>query len=528
MLWLALWPLLSAAAPAGDPAKTALLGVFPWLPRLDWTHAWPWLVQLLARTSFFQVTATSGAAHLLLVLFGLAFIITLSAGHIGRNVMRTRLTAGNLRALLTLILLFAALSGIIFLFVPGLMSQDMFLYGLYGRLVTVYHVNPYTAMLTLFKHDLLQPGLAGSDPNILGNAAPGPVWMDICIVASLLSGASAANMIVVFRLLGLLAHIANIGLIWLILAKHKPETRVSAAVLYAWNPLVLLMAANAMHLDIFLVLFIFLAIFTMQRRSFMLGWVFLILAALINLLALLLLPLFLRLLAKELQGKRVGQKFLWWSGIISLTVVVVALAYLPYWQGWGIEGILANVRQTFLQDSAVNSLNAVLQRLPVHLPGALAWLAAPHNWTLLAAMAIACLLLLGLWLTDTISMAITFSSWILLALFALLPQYWPWFALLPLALALCSASRRTIILAQLFTLGALVSLYALLWQPVWSGLALLTVGLPVLLWGWTLFFTATWDMLHANNEPAPAPAATSRLSRRGLSWPSRPPRGKQA
>lgn len=524
ILWLALAPLLSLITPAGDPAKTALLRAFSWLPRLYWTNALPGIVQLLARALFFQVTTTAGAAHLLLVLLGLSYIAALIAGRTGSNVMRSRLTAGNMRGLLALILLFAALAGCILLIVPGIMPQDMFLYGIYGRLVTVYHVNPYTAALALFKDDPVQQALTGSVPNTLSGAAPGPVWMDICIIASLLAGASAANVIIIFRLLGLLAHLANTGLIWLILAKHKPESRASAAILYAWNPLVLLLAVNGMHLDVFLILFFLLAIFTMQRRSFMLGWIFLILAALINLLALLVLPLFLRVLAREVQGKRADYKFLWWSGITALSVVVVALAYLPYWQGWGIDGILANARQTFLQDSAVNSLNAVLQRLPVHLPGAFAWLAAPHHWTLLAAIAVACILLFGAWLTDSVRMAIAFSSWIMLALLALLPQYWPWYALLPLTLALCSASRRAITLAQLLALGALASLYALLWQPVWSGLALLTIGLPVLIWGWALFFTATWDMLHANTGSAPANAA-QRPGRRGFSWPSRPPRG---
>lgn len=523
ILWLALSPLLSAVTPAADPAKQALSGVFPWLPRFFWTNSWPWLVQLLARSSFFQITNTAGAAHLLLLLLGLSFLVSLLAGRAGRNVMRTRLTAGNVRGLLALILLFAALSGTILLIVPGLVAQDMFVYGLYGRLVTIYHVNPYTAALSLFQHDVLQQAVFGSVPHTLSGAAPGPLWMDVSIVASLLAGASAANTLVIFRLLGLLAHMANAGLIWSIMAKRKPEMRVSSTVLYAWNPLVLLMSVSGMHLEVFLVLCILLAIFTLQRRSFALGWVFLIVAVLINLLAILLLPPFLRLLAREQHGKRAGQAFFWWVSIISLTVIVIALAYLPYWENGGVTGILSNAQQTFLQESAANSLNAVLQRLPIHLPGALAWLAVSSHWTLLAAIAVACLLLLGVWLTDSLDMAISFSGWIMLALFVLLPQYWPWYALLPLALALCSASRRTVLLAQLLVVGALVSLYALLWQPVWPGLALLTVGLPVLLWGWTLFFSATWEMLHASDEASPAPPAAA-SGRRGLSWPSRPPR----
>jgi len=526
ILWIAIYPLLAAATPANDAAKKALVDFVPDLLRLSWVSAWPWLVQWLARAPLFQIMATparggpaggAGAANLLLLLLSVSFVLALIAGRIGRTIMRERLTASNIRSLLTIIILFTVFFGLTLLFIPGVMSQDMFLYGLYGRLVTVYHVNPYTTALSLYPHDLLQQGLSSS----IANALPGPVWMDMCIVISLLSGTSVAHVIIGFRALGLVSHVANALLIWLILAKQKPEMRVSATILYAWNPLVLLLAVSGMHLEIVLILFILLAIFTFQRKSFTLGWVFLIMAALINLLALLLLPLFLRLLAKEAWSRRTGTRLLWWLGVIGVTALVAILAYLPYWQGWGITGILANARQVFLQDNAVNSLDAALRGLPVHLPGALAWLAMPHHWALLAAIVIGCLLLLGVWLTDTIHLAIVFSGWIWLMLFVLLPTYWPWYALLPLTLALCSTSRRTLLLALLLTLGALLSLYALLWQPAWPGLALLSVGLPALIWGWTLFFTATWEMLHAASEPEPSRAANSRPARRGLSRPAR-------
>lgn len=526
ILWIAIYPLLAAATPADDAAKRALFDAVPWLPTLSWVQAWPWLVQWLARTPLFHIATTptssgpsggAGAANLLLLLLGLSFFLALLAGRIGRTVMRERLTAGNIRALLAISLFFTLCFGISLLFIPGIMSQDMFLYGLYGRLVTVYHVNPYTASLPLYTHDILRQGISGG----ISNGLPGPVWMDISIVVALLSGANVAHVIIGFRALGLIAHVANAILIWLILAKQKPELRVSATILYAWNPLVLLLAANGMHLDIVLILFILLAIFTFQRKSFMLGWVFLIMAALINLLALLLLPLFLRLMAKETRASRPGARLFRWLGITGITALVVILAYLPYWQGWDMTGILANARQVFLQSNAVNSLDSALRTLPIHLPAALVWLAMPYHWTLLAAITVGCLLLLGIWLADTVHLVILFSSWIWLVLLALLPAYWPWYALLPLALALCSTSRRTLLLAILLALGALLGLYALLWQPAWPGLALLSVGLPVLIWGWTLFFSATWEMLHTAAEPAPTGAVNSRPPRRGLSRPSR-------
>jgi len=67
--------------------------------------------------------------------------------------------------------------------------------------------------------------------------------------------------------------------------------------------------------------------------------------------------------------------------------------------------------------------------------------------------------------------------------------------LLPLALAIISTSRTTVQLAILLTMGAALEYYFLLWPKVWPNLALVTIGLPLLIWGWTLFYTTTWLMM---------------------------------
>ncbi len=121
-----------------------------------------------------------------------------------------------------------------------------------------------------------------------------------------------------------------------------------------------------------------------------------------------------------------------------------------------------------------------LLNLPIKLPPFVAWLAMPHHWTLFAAIAVVCFLLLGLWLSDVLEFLLLFSSMIFLSLLLLLPTYWPEYVLIPLALALCSFSWRTILLAVLLTAGAYLSYYFWLWQPVWPAQGLVTIGLPLL------------------------------------------------
>jgi hypothetical protein len=518
LLFLAFYPLLAGAAPSNDAGKQALLGLFPWLPRLYWTS--PAMQQLLAHLPAFDLSNAGGNANVLLLLLIISFVLTLLAAQVGRRVLREKLSLSSGRTLFSVIFILTVLFGIAFAFAPAAMTHEMFLYGTYGRLITAYHVNPLAVNLTAFPHDLLQKGL------IQGKAVvptSGPAWIDISIPIVLLARDSVANVLLGFRLIGLMAHLVNALLIWLILAKLKPELRVGATVLYAWNPLVLLLSIAGMHQDAMVVLFILLAIVFFQRNSPILGWVLVLLAVLVNMLCLLLLPLVFTLLPKETRPFPTGRRVLWWLLLIGVSALVLVLAYAPYWQDWGISGLLGSLQHTFFQDSAVNSVDAVLLNLPIKMPVWLAWMTAPHHWTILAAITVGCLLLLGCWLADKVEFVVLFCGWVMLALLVLLPVYWPWFMLLPLALALCSTNGRTLSLVLMLTAGALLSYYFLLWQPTWTGQALVTIALPMIVWGWLLFFVSTWSMLRAREQEA-QPVAVQRSSHSGMSRPTFPSR----
>jgi fatty acid desaturase len=143
---------------------------------------------------------------------------------------------------------------------------------------------------------------------------------------------------------------------------------------------------------------------------------------------------------------------------------------------------------------------------------------------------VGCILLFALWFADTVELVLLFSSWLLVLLLILMPIYWPWYVIPPLALALCSTSRGAGLLMVLLTLGALLGSFFLVGSASWSAHALLTVGLPFLLWGWLLFFTSTWQMARPEEEEEseqqarimPSFSRAPWLSR--PSWPSRPER----
>lgn len=520
LLYLALYPLLDGAIPDHEAAKQALLGAFPWLAHLYWTE-WTPAARLISYLAPFNMNTSAGFANLLLMGLALAFVILLIAARVGRKAAREHLTRRDTNLLLWAIMPLTALLSVIFLFAPAVMWPQVFEYGLYGRMVTIIHVNPYAPLHVILPTNLLYNVIAGGQ---VGLAPYGPLWLDLTLPVTLLARDSVANILIGFRLFGLLVHLANTLLLWQILGRLRAERRIAGTLLYAWNPVVLLLGIAEMHYELVVILFVLLASYFYLRRAFLLGWICVVLATLMNPLCLLLLPLFLRILSKEMRIMQRGQRALWWLLLIGLSLIIAGLAYYPYWLGQGIAIITTQLRQAFLPATAINSLNAAIQHLQLNAR-AIAWIASPLTWNILALVVAVSLLLLGIWLVENLELTLLFACWVLLAIFALAPQNWPWDVLLLLTLAICSNSARTILLAFLLTTGAALSYYFWLGQAAWPGQALVTIGLPLVIWGWWLFLASTWRMTRGPSSgqlPAVAVKTTGRPRLSRPSWPGRP------
>jgi len=527
LTYLALYPMLLVITGTGSQAsqqvqqvQQALPTLFPWLPHLYWTNAFPAVPHLLATVPLLNLldvhTQNLAATLLATLLLLFAMLLILLASKVGNRTLRIQPFPVTSRFIIMLLL--TALFGITMVVSPASLnafSQEMLASGLYGRMIAFHHVNPYSVAPTAFPQDILQSLLG-----LKSTTNFGPAWLDTSFGIMLLAGESIANVLLDFRLLALFAHLANAILIWSITGQLKPHLRLSLSLLYAWNPLILLFGIAYMHQEIVLVFFVLLAIFFFQRNSPTLGWVFAVVTALINLLWLPLLLLFFRYMLHESRILRVNQRILWWAGMVITSIIVIVLAYAPYWHAAGFGGFVTQLHSVFLPDGATNSLDASLLNLPIAVH--LSWLLAPHRWSLLVLGIMMLFLLLGLLLADTLELVILFSCWLLLILVFLSPTYWPWYALGPIALAICSTHRRTLLLTTMLTIGTFLSFYFLLTTP-WSGQALVTIGLPIILWGWILFFSVTWQMIGERNERERKLERTQRLQGRRASRFSRPP-----
>src|SRR5579859_6670646 len=196
LLSVALYPLFAGTLPDHHAAKQALTGLFPWAVHLSWT-AWPPAMHALNHLAFFNLATPAGFANLLFVGLALAFALQFIAARVGRKAAQERLAQRDTRGLLWTILPLTALLSVIFRFAPAVELPQVFLYGLYGRMVTVLHVNPYAISHTILPGNLLYSIIATSH---VGPAPYGPLWLDLTLPITLLARDSIANLLFDFRL----------------------------------------------------------------------------------------------------------------------------------------------------------------------------------------------------------------------------------------------------------------------------------------------------------------------------------------
>ncbi len=283
--------------------------------------------------------------------------------------------------------------------------------------------------------------------------------------------------ILLFRLLGLLAHLVNIQLVFLILRKmeRSPRMVILGTMLYAWNPLVLLESSQGAHNDIFMITFILLGIFflvqveketPMRWRSAILPIVALTLAALVKyttipLVALAIIMLVFRALRADTSGSHKAREMIarrWkpallvgLTGCITSGIVILAF-YGPFFFGHSFRAIVDSFTNP---PSSRGSHKSILDAIVLQLTNAPP---PPHTWLhgLLSRLSS-----LKLW--DLINI-------ITLAGDLIIDAIWLW----------RKPTTRTFVLASLLTLGAflLVAPWFLPWYATWL-VALAAVSLPV-------------------------------------------------
>jgi len=297
-------------------------------------RVWPWLLTP-ARLVFgsqhveAKISAERGwpalavYAALLVLASGVAVLATRAATRI--HDLRSRHLA--------FILAGACLLGITLALLPALPSGDVFSYILYGRIITVHHANPLIVTPSQFPRDPFLSLVFWQGVR----SVYGPVWLDISAGVTALAqalGGSLATYVGLFKLVGLLAHLANTALIWGILGILAPARRLWGTLLYAWNPLCLLEFCASGHNDAIMLTFALAGVYLLMRDweapalvafAFSIGTKYVLIAVL---------PVYFAMAVRESlrrhDWKQAAWQVGWRLGIVLLVLVAVTA---PYWSG---------------------------------------------------------------------------------------------------------------------------------------------------------------------------------------------------
>jgi hypothetical protein len=221
-------------------------------------------------------------------------------------------------------------------------TSDLFTYLSHAHLITDLHVNPLlVAPLELSADPFLQayPAIYATKPSVYG-----PAWTLITVPGTIGRYDVAGG---VFYLKGLTT-IAYLGCAWLleqILRQTRPASAVEGLYLFAWNPLVLLMAVGDGHNDMVMMFLVLVAFWLVLRLRWTLVFGMLVLSAWIKYVSVIFIPLFAIYAWKQSEASREQGQSRWpvlARGALA-TVVVSALVLIPFWTPGMVPGMVGRL-----------------------------------------------------------------------------------------------------------------------------------------------------------------------------------------
>jgi hypothetical protein len=153
----------------------------------------------------------------------------------------------GLRTVVIVSLLLIAVSAAL----PLLFSHDVLQYGIYGRIVSIHHANPYVSVPSDFSSD---PFNRYADPEYAAMPSVyGPAFLDVAAIVTRVVRSPSA-VILAFKSLAALSAGAALVCIVVLARRIQPERASLAVVLFGWNPAVMLLGVGGGHTDIMLAL----------------------------------------------------------------------------------------------------------------------------------------------------------------------------------------------------------------------------------------------------------------------------------
>ncbi|MEM7116859.1 MAG: polyprenol phosphomannose-dependent alpha 1,6 mannosyltransferase MptB [Chloroflexota bacterium] len=212
------------------------------------------------------------------------------------------------------------------LFTYPINANDLYRYYIRGRIRSVQGESPFTQPPNAFPDDPYLP-LAGEWAD--ATSPYGPFWE---LAAAGITSLAPDNLLlgmVLFKLLGAVAHGATAVLIWQLLVHRETAVRAAVTLLWAWNPALLLFFVTDAHNDVLMIFWLVLGYWVIQsKKRPLLGFLILVLGVLTKPIGLLVLPFFFLAEARQLKTSQERRSFLAKTAVGSL--LLTALAFLPF------------------------------------------------------------------------------------------------------------------------------------------------------------------------------------------------------
>ncbi len=294
--------------------------------------------------------------------FFLLIILAFLCYGLGALLMGRQAGANSQKKIRRIIWLSAVLAGTIYTVTPAMLSHDILVYASFGRVLGIYHANPYFVPIATFPQDPFTALNYWS----AAISAYGPIWMLICGFFGWLLSPDPITYVVVFRLFALAAQLLNIWLVGRVLQTmgRSPRIVTLGMLLYAWNPLLLLESGLGGHNDGFMLTFVLTGILlaaraetgtaTLYTRGYLLATAALTLAVLVKFTALPILAIYLlfqayKLLRSTVNSPRELKRALrnWRAATLALLqsclvgTLLTLIFYGPFWFGHDLNAIMA-------------------------------------------------------------------------------------------------------------------------------------------------------------------------------------------
>ena len=371
------------------------------------------------------------------------------------------------------------------LWLPRL-SQDVFSYVAHGFLGLLADHNPLLKPVESTLRTAFGPRFAGFGWLSPGITPYGILWtrVEIAVVSFWHGNVYAA--VLSFKAIATVASLAIARLIWLLLGRTYPDLQLQGTLAYLWNPLIVMEFAGEGHNDAVMIFFSMAAIAAAIGFRPTISVIAQVLGIMTKYLPLLFLPAQLWYLWRARRNG--GQLALQLVTAAAVGLAIAIFLYAPLWAGLhSFDGIMKRTGSISGSATLFGATAWFLKHSPLKAS------AQPIATALLAGPMLAWILWSAVRVKDAADLART-CAWISLA-FVLVasPDYWPWYACMPVAWILVGDVSRLLWLACLMTVLArlvapleLLHIHGSLPQQATRGL---TTGIGVLV---PLIALAVW------------------------------------